>query len=308
MTTLPKYFKFSKEVLATREKGLPLVALESTVITHGLPRPQNLQLARDMEEAVRAEGAVPATIAVVTGHICVGLEPEELERLANDAQARKLSSRDLAAAVAVGASGGTTVAATLNVSAQAGLQVFATGGVGGVHRGRRWDVSADLGELAKQPVLVLCAGAKTILDLPTTLEQLETLGVPVIGYQTNEFPAFYSIESGLPTSARVDSPNEAAALARAHWELGGGGILLAAPPPAADALPRKDVEAWIEQALGEAEDQNITGQAVSPFLLKRVSELSSGRSLAANLALLKNNASIAAQVAKALAKTTKRLI
>jgi pseudouridine-5'-phosphate glycosidase len=302
MNKLPKYFKFSKEVQAAREKGGPLVALESTVITHGLPRPQNLQLARDMEETVRAEGGVPATIAVVAGRICVGLEPEELERLANDGQARKLSSRDLAAAVADGASGGTTVAGTLVVAAQAGLHVFATGGIGGVHRGNDWDVSADLGELAKQPILVVCAGAKAILDLPATLEQLETLGVPVVGYQTDEFPAFYSIESGLPTSARVDDVSEAAALARVHWELGGAGILLAAPPPAASALPRKDVEAWVEQALREAENQKISGQAVSPFLLKRVSELSGGRSLAANLALLKNNARLAAQVAKELAK------
>jgi pseudouridine-5'-phosphate glycosidase len=301
MNKLPKYFKLSKEVQAAREKGGPLVALESTVITHGLPRPQNLQLARDMEETVRAEGATPATITVVAGRICVGLEPEELERLANDGQARKLSSRDLAAAVANGASGGTTVAGTLVVAAQAGLHVFATGGIGGVHRGSQWDVSADLGVLAKQPVLVVCAGAKAILDLPATLEQLETLGVPVVGYQTDEFPAFYSIESGLATSARVDSAVEAAAVARVHWELGGAGILLAAPPPAASALPRKDVEAWIEQALREAEDQNISGQAVSPFLLKRVSELSEGRSLAANLALLKNNARLAAQVAKELA-------
>jgi pseudouridine-5'-phosphate glycosidase len=308
MNKLPKYFKLSKEVQAAREKGGPLVALESTVITHGLPRPQNLQLARDMEKTVRAEGAVPATIALLAGRICVGLEPEELERLANDARARKLSSRDLAAAVANGASGGTTVAGTLVVAAQAGLHVFATGGIGGVHRGGHWDVSADLGELAKQPVLVVCAGAKAILDLPATLEQLETLGVPVLGCQTDEFPAFYSIESGLPTSARVDSAGEAAAVARVHWELGGAGILLAAPPRASDALPRKDVEAWIEQALREAEDQKIIGQAVSPFLLKRVSELSGGRSLEANLALLKNNARVAAQVAKELAKPAARSI
>ncbi len=301
MNKLPKYFKFSKDVQAAREKGLPLVALESTVITHGLPRPQNLQLAREMEETVRAEGAVPATIAVVAGRICVGLEPEELERLADDAQARKLSSRDLAAAVANGASGGTTVAGTLRVAAQAGLQIFATGGIGGVHRGEHWDVSADLGELAKLPLVVVSAGAKAILDLAATLEQLETLGVPVVGYKTDEFPAFYSIESGLATSARVESANEAAALARAHWEMGGAGILLAAPLPAASALPRRDVETWIDQALREAEDQNITGQAVSPFLLKRVSELSGSRSLAANLALLKNNARLAAQVAKELA-------
>ncbi|MEX2161387.1 MAG: pseudouridine-5'-phosphate glycosidase [Anaerolineales bacterium] len=302
MTTLPDFFKLSKEVAAALKAGRPIVALESTVITHGLPQGENLELARAMEEIVRKEGAVPATIGVLAGRICVGFEEAELERLARDSEARKLSSRDLAAAVADKASGGTTVAATLRVAAMAGLRVFATGGIGGVHRGGVWDVSADLQELARQPLLLVCAGAKAILDLPATLEQFETLGVPVIGYQTDEYPAFYSIESGLPVSARVDAPEGAATLARSHWELGGGGMLLAAPPPAAAALPKREVDAWIAQALVEAESQDIRGQAVSPYLLKRVSELSDGRSLRANLALLKNNAKIAAQVAKALAK------
>lgn len=298
--SLPRYFKLSKEIRAARQRGKPIIALESTVITHGLPRPQNLQLARDLESIVRAEGAVPATIGVFDGRICVGLEADELERLAADEKARKLSSRDLAAAISDKAIGGTTVAATLRIAAMAGIRVFATGGIGGVHRGNTWDVSADLPELAKQPVLLVCAGAKAILDLPATLEHLETLGVPIIGYQTNEFPAFYSVESGLPTSARADFAEQVAAMARTHWDLGGGGLLLAAPPPVESALPHAEVEAWIVQALKEADAQGVHGQAVSPFLLKCVSELSDGRSVAANLALLKNNARIAAQLAKAI--------
>jgi pseudouridine-5'-phosphate glycosidase len=311
----PKYFKLSKEVSVARQRGKPIVALESTVITHGLPRLQNLQLARDLEAIVRTEGAIPATIAVLDGRICIGLEADELERLATSSgvealagAVRKLSSRDLAAAVTDKTSGGTTVAATLRVAAMAGIRVFATGGIGGVHRSDGWDVSADLAELAQQPVLLVCAGAKAILDLPATLEHLETLGVPVIGYQTGEFPAFYSIESGLPTGTRIDRPEEAAALARTHWELGGGGLLLAAPPPADGALPRAEVETWIAQAQADADAQGIHGQAVSPFLLNRISELSGGRSLAANLALLRNNASIAAQVAKVLAAGKSKLV
>lgn len=306
MNKLPKSFKISKEVLAAIDKGLPIVALESTVITHGLPRPQNLQLAQDLEEIVRGEAAVPATIAVLEGRICVGLEAEDLERLANDPDTRKLSSRDLAAVVANKASGGATVAATLRVAGQAGLRVFATGGMGGVHRDSHWDVSADLLELSKQPVLLVCAGVKAILDLPATLEQLETLGVPVVGYKTNEFPAFYSLESGLQLDTRVDSTEEAAQLAQVHWQLGGAGIMLANPVPAESALPRAQVEAWIEQALGEAKQSEVAGQAVSPFLLKRVSELSEGKSLQANLVLLKNNARMAAQVAKELTQSNQK--
>lgn len=297
---LPDIFRLSPEVARARDQGAPIVALESTVITHGLPRPQNLELARALEDIVRAGGAVPATIAVLAGRLCVGLQPAQLQELAAHANARKLSSRDLAPAAADKASGGATVAATLRIAAAAGIRVFATGGIGGVHRRGRWDVSADLPELARQPLLLVCAGAKAILDIPATLEHFETLGVPVVGYGTDEFPAFYSIESGLRTSARVADAAGAAALARAHWALGGGGILLAAPPPPENALPRREVEAWIAQALGEAEAQGIHGQAVSPFLLARVAELSGGRSLAANLALLKNNAAVAAAIAKEL--------
>jgi pseudouridine-5'-phosphate glycosidase len=298
--TLPRSFRFSKEVNQARQHGRPIVALESTVITHGLPRPQNLQLARDLESIIRTHATVPATIAVLNGRVCVGLESDDLEALAANENARKLSSRDLASAIADKATGGTTVAATLRVAAMAGIRVFATGGIGGVHRGSPWDVSADLPELARQPVLLVCTGAKAILDLPATLEQLETVGVPAIGYQTDNFPAFYSLESGLPTSARADSPEQVAEIARTHWELGSGGLLLAAPPPAESALPRAEVEFWISQAIREADAQGIHGQSVSPFLLQRVSELSGGRSLEANLALLKNNAGIAALVAEFL--------
>jgi pseudouridine-5'-phosphate glycosidase len=302
---LPKSFKVSQEVQEALQTGRPIVALESTVITHGLPQGENLELARDMEATVRGEGAVPATIAVIDGRVCVGLEDNELDALARSEQVRKLSARDLAAAVSQNASGGTTVAGTLRVAAMAGIHVFATGGIGGVHRGSFWDVSADLGELAKQPVLLVCAGAKAILDLPATLEQFETLGVPVIGYGTDDYPAFYSIESGLKTSGRVDNAEAAASLAKAHWELRGGGILIANPIPKENALPREIVDGWIEQALSEAADQHIHGQAVSPFLLKRVTELSAGKSLQANLALLRNNAKVAAQIAHHLPSQSK---
>ncbi len=294
-------FRLSLEVSQAILNGQPVVALESTVITHGLPRPQNLELAQALEAIVRAEGAIPATIAVIDGQLCVGLDAAQLEALANAPDVRKLSSRDLAAAVAQKASGGTTVAATLRIAASARIRVFATGGIGGVHRGSHWDVSADLPELARQPLVLVCAGAKAILDLPATLEQFETLGVPVVGYGTNAYPAFYSVESGLPTSDRVEDAAGAAALARTHWQLGGGGVLLAAPPPTETAIPRDEVEAWIAQAQAEADAQGVRGQAVSPFLLARVAQLSGGRSLQANLALLKNNARIAAGVAKELA-------
>lgn len=297
---LPKFYKLSKEVQSAQRRGWPLVALESTVITHGLPQPQNLKLAQEMEDIVRSGGAAPASIGVLDGRVLVGMEEDELTQLANHKRARKLSSRDLAAAIEQSASGGTTVAATLRIAAQAGIQVFATGGIGGVHRGTSRDVSADLGELAQQPLVVVCAGAKAILDLPSTLEELETLGVPVIGYQTDEFPAFYARESGLKTSGQVENAQELAGLAQAHWQLGGGGILLVAPAPAEDAVPREEIDGWIDIAIKEAAEQRVVGQAVSPFLLKRVSDLSGEKSLRANLALLKNNAAIATEVAKAL--------
>lgn len=297
MPELAKFLKFSDEVLSARRKGQALVALESTVITHGLPRPENLELARELEEIVRQEGATPATIGVLKGRVLVGMEADELKALAEDKSPMKLSSRDLATVVAASKSGGTTVAATLRVATQTGIQIFATGGIGGVHRGASWDVSADLSELAAQPVLLVCAGAKAILDLPATLERLESLSVPVIGYQTDEFPAFYSRSSGLKLNARVENTQEALDLAQAHWQLGGGGLVLAQPAPKESALSAKQVEDWVNQALVEAEEKSVDGQAVTPFLLKRVSELSGGKSLSANLSLLKNNARLAGQLA-----------
>ena len=304
---LAKFYKLSKEVQSAQRRGWPVVALESTVITHGLPQPENLKLAQEMEDIVRAGGAAPATIGVLKGQLLVGMEEEELQELAQDKAPRKLSSRDLAAAVAQEASGGTTVAATLRVAAQAGIQVFATGGIGGVHRNAARDVSADLSELARRQLVVVCAGAKAILDLPGTLEELETLGVPVIGYQTDEFPAFYSRESGLRNSGRVESAEEMATLAQTHWTLGGGGLLLAAPLPGDAALAHEQIDGWIEVALKDAQVEGLRGQAVTPYLLKRVSELSGDKSLKANLALLKNNAGIAAEVATHLSPKTGQL-
>jgi pseudouridine-5'-phosphate glycosidase len=276
----------------------PIVALESTVITHGLPYPQNLQLARDMEAQVRAGGATPATIAVMNGNIRVGLTDEELARLAGAESPLKVSRRDFAAAIVKKATGGTTVAGTMFAAHQAGIKVFATGGIGGIHRESQYDVSADLQALADTPMIVVCAGAKAILDLPATLEYLETMSVPVVGYQTDEFPAFYSRESGLPVSVRLDSVKEVAEFAQAHWSLGArSAVLVANPVPLADAISRFEMEPMIAKASAEAVEKNIHGQAVTPFLLKRISELTNGKSLRANLSLLLNNARLAAGIA-----------
>ena len=310
---LPTSFVLSSEVSRALQKKAPVVALESTVITHGLPHPENLALARDMESQVRQAGSIPATIAILEGKIRVGLNDDQLEKLATATNVRKISVRDFAPALAGGASGsqtgGTTVAATLFAADKAGIRVFATGGIGGVHREPPFDVSADLPQLAITPTIVVCAGVKAILDLPGTLEYLETVGVPVIGYQTDEFPAFYSHESGLPVSARADSANEVAAIALAHWELGmQSTVLVTVPPPPGDALPADQVNQAIEQALSEAREHHIRGQAVTPFLLSRVSELTGKASLHANLGLLKNNARIASQIAQALFPMGERLV
>lgn len=280
----------------------PVVALESTVISHGLPYPHNLDLARAMEQEVRDQGAQPATIGVVAGTPTVGMSGDDVEQFAQASGVLKLSWRDLAYAIALGRDGATTVAGTMALAAAAGVSVFATGGIGGVHRGAEttWDVSADLTELARTPVLVVCAGAKAILDLPATLEYLETAGVPVIGLATDEFPAFYSSSSGLPVS-RVASVAEAAAVWQAHRALGGGGMLLAVPPPAEVALPRDEVELAIGRALAKAAAAGVRGQAVTPFLLTAVAEETHGESMRTNIALLRQNARVAAQVAKAIA-------
>jgi pseudouridine-5'-phosphate glycosidase len=301
---LPQAYKLSPEIAHTRLLGLPLVALESAVITHGLPHPENLNLARDVENEIRQNGATPATIAVINGRICVGLNQADLESLAVFQPVRKISRRDFGIAIARQETGGTTVAGTLIAAHTAGLRVFATGGIGGVHRNAPHDISADLPELARSPLIVVCAGAKAILDLPATLEYLETVGVPVVGYQSDEFPAFYSRSCGLGVTVRADTPAEVAAIAQEHWRLGlEGAILVAAPPPPEAALPREAVEANIQVALDEAHCQGITGAAVTPFLLQRVSELSHGASLRTNLALLRNNARIAAQISVALTQS-----
>jgi pseudouridine-5'-phosphate glycosidase len=301
MNPLPETFVIEKALAQARKAGAPVVALESTVITHGLPRPDNLKLAQEMEAMVRAEGAMPATIGLLDGKIHVGLSEGELERLANLDGTRKVSLRDIGIALAGGLSGGTTVAATLFASVQTGIRVFATGGIGGVHRGAPFDVSADLPQLAKAPVLVVCGGAKAILDLPATREVLETQGVPVVGYQTDAFPAFYTQDSGLAVDQRADTPEEAANIALASWEAGlSTSILLVVPPPAESAMDENEMEAAIQKALAEAEGAVIHGAETTPFLLAKVSELTGGHSLRANLALLKNNARVAAQVAKAM--------
>jgi pseudouridine-5'-phosphate glycosidase len=293
--------------------GAPLVALESTVISHGLPYPENLRTALRLEEIVRSQGAIPATIGIIGGEIIVGLDVAQIEHLATAKGVRKVSRRDLPIVVAHRLDGATTVATTAWAAHRAGVKVFATGGIGGVHRGGlrndarasgllSADISADLPELAQTPVLVVCAGAKAILDLPATLEWLETYGVPVVGYGTDRFPAFYHRDSGLPVDVRADSPEEVAALYRAQRALGlPGGILVTVPVPEDAELPRDQMEAAIAQALEEAEAGGVSGKALTPFLLARVTALTGGASLRANLALLENNARVGAQIAVALA-------
>jgi pseudouridine-5'-phosphate glycosidase len=278
-----------------------VVALESTLITHGLPHPKNLDVALALEAVVREAGAVPATIALLSGQITVGLTEEQLVYLAKAKNVRKCSRRDLPIAVGRGEDGATTVAGTMIVAHMAGIRVFATGGIGGVHRGHPFDVSADLLELGRTPVTVICAGAKAILDLPLTLEVLETHGVPVIGYRTEEFPAFYTRSSGLPIDVRCDTPQEVAAVVRARDDLNlPGGTLVTVPVPPEDELSAAEAEVAIATALAEAEAQEIKGKAVTPFLLARVSELTGEASLRANVALLLNNARVASAIAVAL--------
>ena len=299
------YLRLSDEVRDALAADRPVVALESTVIAHGLPRPDNLTVAREMEAAVRAEGAVPATVAVMDGRIVVGLSDAELERLATtDAPVAKASRRGLAVALAQKTLAATTVAGSLACAALTGIRVFATGGVGGVHRGaaHSFDISADLIELGRAPVVTVCAGIKAILDLPLTLEYLETQGVPVIGAQTDELPAFYERTSGLRVPFRADSPAEIAAIARAQWGSGlGGGLLVACPIPEADELPASVFADALTQAERDAAEAGVTGPAITPFLLGRIATLTGGASVAANRALLLNNAAWAARIAAALA-------
>jgi pseudouridylate synthase len=299
MTSLDKMnFLIKPEVSQALQQKKPIVALESTVITHGLPFPENINLASDVEMEIRDQGCIPATIAIIAGNICIGLDRSQLDQLVHTEDLFKISVRDIAPAVISKKSGGTTVAGTLAIAKLAGIKVFATGGIGGVHRNAPFDISADLGQLSRSQLVVVCAGVKAILDIPATLEVLETYGIPVIGYQTSEFPAFYSLSSGLPVSMRIDSAREVALLAQYHWKMGmTGSILVAVPPPADIALESSVVETAIQTALIEAKDKNIHGQSVTPFLLRRVSELTGGASLKANLGLLRNNARVAAEIA-----------
>lgn len=296
---------YSPEVLAARDAGTPLVALESTIITHGMPWPQNVETARAVEAEVRANGATPATMAVIDGTVQVGLTDPQLVTLAGAKNVAKLSRADLAACLATGGTGATTVAATMIAARLAGIEVFATGGVGGVHRGAdtTFDISADLHELAQTPVTVVCAGAKAILDLPKTLEVLETLGVPVIAFGQDALPAFWSRDSGLAAPLRMDSAAKIAAAHRMRIAVGlPGGQLVTNPIPEADEIPRARIDPFIEQALAEAAQQNIAAKAVTPFLLDRIFTLTSGRSLDANVALVLNNARLAAAIAHELRK------
>ncbi|MFS4438894.1 pseudouridine-5'-phosphate glycosidase [Paracoccaceae bacterium GXU_MW_L88] len=293
--------KFSAEVAAAKEKNEPIVALESTIITHGMPYPQNVDTAREVEQVIRDAGAVPATIAVLGGELHIGLEEDELTALGQKENVLKLSRADLAAAMATGRDGATTVAATMICAHQAGISVFATGGIGGVHRGAEtsFDISADLLELAQTPVTVVAAGAKAILDIPKTLEVLETQGVPVLCYQSDAFPAFWSRDSGIRAPFRMDHAKD---IAQAHilkQKMGiPGGQLVANPIPEADEISRDVIIPVIEKALSEAEAQNIAAKEVTPFLLARIFELTQGRSLTANIALVKNNAKLAAAIAR----------
>jgi pseudouridylate synthase len=304
MTSLDKaYYAVLPEVEQALERGEPIVALESTVITHGLPYPENQKLAESLEAEIRRQDCIPATIAILDGRIHIGLNRAELEQLVHSREVLKTSGRDIAPAIQAHKSGGTTVAGTLAIAQAAGIKVFATGGIGGVHRGATYDVSADLMQLAHSQLVVVCAGAKAILDMAATLEVLESYGVPVVGYQTDEFPAFYSRSSGLRVSFRLDDPGEVAELAQAHWNLGmPSAVLVAVPPPDEVAVEGEIVERAILTALEEAKKANIRGQAVTPFLLQRMSELTGGRSLEANLGLLVKNARIAGQIAWALHK------
>ncbi len=295
----------SPEIADALARGAGVVALESTIITHGMPYPANVETARAVEADVRRGGAVPATIVVLGGRIRVGLDDDTLERLGQATGVLKLSRADLPFAVAMGRDGSTTVAATMICARLAGIGVFATGGIGGVHRGveTTLDISADLDELGRTAVTVVCAGAKALLDLPRTLEYLETRGVPVVGYRTDRFPAFWSRDSGLPAPLRLDTPDEIAALIASKSLLGlGGGVLVANPVPETDEIPAAEMSHHIDRAIADAAAQGVAGKRVTPFILSRMLDLTDGRSLATNVALIRNNAGLAAEIAVALAR------
>ena len=300
---MQSFLLFSPEVSAARNAGLPVVALESTIISHGMPYPQNVQTAREVEQIIRDAGAVPATIAIIDGKICVGLNDEQLERLGTAQDAIKVSRRDLAYVLSQKLLGATTVAATMICAELAGIEVFVTGGIGGVHRGAEtsFDISADLQELANTNVAVVCAGVKSILDIGLTLEYLETNGVPVVSVGQPGFPAFFTRESGFKADFQLDTPEAQASFIRTKWQLGlDGGVVVSNPVPAESAMPKEEIDRITEQALGEAAQQGVTGKLVTPFLLARIKELTEGRSLVTNIALVKHNALVGARLAVAL--------
>ncbi len=297
---MKNHLEFSPEVAGALQEGRPVVALESTIIAFGMPFPANVETARAVEAVVREQGAVPATVAILEGKIRIGLDAESLESLGRNPEVAKVSRRDLPGVVALGRDGATTVAATMILAEMAGIEVFVTGGIGGVHRGAQetFDVSADLLELGRTSVAVVCAGAKAILDIGLTLEVLETHGVPVIGYGCEHFPAFFTRDSGFGVDIRIDSPAELAAIIRAKWDLGlAGGILVANPIPQSAAMDSERIDQAIREALQEAKDSGVQGKEVTPFLLSRVEALTGGDSLAANRELIRDNARLGALLA-----------
>ena len=298
-----QFLLFSQEVAAARAAGKPIVALESTIISHGMPYPQNVTTAKEVEQIIRDAGAVPATIAIIDGKICIGLSEEQLELLGNSPDAMKVSRRDLPYVLSTRKLGATTVAATMICAALAGIRVFVTGGIGGVHRGAEtsFDISADLQELAHTDVAVVCAGVKSILDIGLTLEYLETHGVPVISVGQPGFPAFFTRESGFKADFQLDTALEQAAFINTKWQLGlRGGVVVSNPVPEMFAMPKADIDSITEQALGEADKGGIKGKAVTPFLLNRIKQLTEGRSLVTNIALVKHNALVGAKLAAAM--------
>ncbi len=303
------YLSISPEVKKALAAGKPVVALESTIITHGMPYPQNLEMAQNVEAVIRKHGATPATIAIMDGKFKVGVTPEDLERLAKvGGKAAKASRRDVAALLVTGEIAGTTVATTMMAAAWAGIPVFATGGIGGVHRGAEttFDISADLEELSQTQVAVVCAGAKSILDIPKTLETLETNGVPVLGWQTEDFPAFWARQSGQKVDHRIESAKQAAKMIALQFELGLGGVLIANPIPESHAMDAKAIEKRIDEAIKGAEKEGVSRKELTPFLLKRIFELTEGKSLVANIALVENNAAVAAEIAVAMSKLNEK--
>jgi pseudouridine-5'-phosphate glycosidase len=302
---MEKFFKYSTDVRNALDSGHPVLALESTIIAHGMPYPENLEFAREAEELARQSGAVPATIAILNGEVCIGLTDDQLEVLASDKHVKKVATREIGTTMTLGGHGATTVSSTMRLALQAGIRVFATGGIGGVHRGaeKDLDISADLIELSRTPVIVVSAGAKAILDLPKTLEYLETMSVPVIGYGTTDFPAFYSSRSGLALHQSMSSPDDIAHAFLAQCALGiNSGMLIANPAPAGIEIPLAEMDVIIEQALGDAARGGVLGKELTPYLLGRIVELTDGRSLVTNRALALNNVEVGAKIALSLAE------